>query len=376
MPVARSYAGYDWERVAGPYAQSLHTNCSSVCDLNIPPLPNLGADGKFYLMSFTHSLSDRASVSRFLQQTTFGPTLDMINSWEYETNTLDAMASWVDTQIHISPTYHREYFRARVVGPRRQYSFATESYGVRHPCSKDSSWTRAAFREEDFNVAGGHSIITATQRSDGTMLLSVGGVPRTVVNNWKNHWDGKNLGPGTFIFNCRGKLEFKLYGKLRVRREQGGCIQVRGGNPPINLPFASNLVQTVNLPPLNGPTQNTYIPNSYNYLGGEFYYPSSGAFSKTQCDNLDPSNYHNVIGVAPDGTQYIYNSYVGLAENSLESPKSYEVGGFDIAPGDQRCSNPAMTFTNSEYDSIISVLYLHSVTNRRVFYQYDVYILI
>ncbi len=342
VPVARSYAGYEWERVAGPYAQSLHTNCfnGGICDLDIPLLPNLVADGKFYLMSFTHSLPERAIVSRFLQQTTFGPTLGMINSWEYATNTLDAMASWVDTQIQISPTYHREYFRARADGPRNAgEKLSLKSYGVRHPCSKDSTWTRVAFREEEY----GSIYITATERSDGTMLLSVDGVPRTVVDTWQSI-HGENLGTGTFRTCARYCV------KLAIQIENGSCIQVKGGNPPINLPFASNLVQSINLPPLNGPTPNTYIPNSYNCPGTELYYPSSSAFSKTQCDSLDPSTYRNLFGVAPDGTQYIYNSYVGLDENSLERPKSYESGYDMAAPVKERCSNPSMAFTNSEYD--------------------------
>ena len=80
VPVARSYAGFDWERVEGPYAQSLNSTChENTCILDIPALANLEY-GKFYLMSFAHSLPDKAVVSRFFQQTTFGPTLEMINS--------------------------------------------------------------------------------------------------------------------------------------------------------------------------------------------------------------------------------------------------------------------------------------------------------
>ena len=109
-------------------------------------------------MSFAHSLSDKATVSRFFQQTTFGPTLDMINSWNYGTNgtntTMNAMASWVESQIGTTPiTYHREYFRARVDGPQNQNLPSAKIYGPRHPCDENSSWTRMAFREEDFNIA-------------------------------------------------------------------------------------------------------------------------------------------------------------------------------------------------------------------------------
>ena len=87
IPVARSYNSRNWERVAGPYAQDLSiTGC---CTLVLPSiLSNLeeGEGTKFLLMSFTHSLTNQEIVSRFYQQTTFGPTMDMITSWNYNTN--------------------------------------------------------------------------------------------------------------------------------------------------------------------------------------------------------------------------------------------------------------------------------------------------
>jgi hypothetical protein len=107
--------------------------------LNIPILPGLDY-GKFYLMPFTHSLTDEATVSRFFQQTTFGPTLDMINSWDYESNIETAMASWIESQIDATPaTYHREYFRARVRGPLRYNSDVSNIVGPYHPCDQGSS---------------------------------------------------------------------------------------------------------------------------------------------------------------------------------------------------------------------------------------------
>jgi hypothetical protein len=353
VPVARSYAGYDWERVAGPYAQDLNSTCSSsgVCNLNIPVLSNLEY-GKFYLMSFAHSLSDKATVSRFFQQTTFGPTLDMINSWNYGTNgtntTMNAMASWVESQIGTTPiTYHREYFRARVDGPQNQNLPSAKIYGPRHPCDENSSWTRMAFREEDFNIFK-YSTITATERSDGTMLLSVNGVPRTVVDSWQNHLNGKNLGPGTFrLGKWCWDTEFRLYGRLSITTANGSCIRVKDGNPPINLPFSSNLVEMIDLPALSGPTQNVFIDKFYNCLSGEVYYLSSG-ISSSQCNDLGPSKYNHLIGITPDRKQYIYNGYVKVNENSLENPKSDGGGDFIVTPGEERCANPAMSFTNSE----------------------------
>jgi len=121
VPVSRSYHGKNWQRVAGAYAQDLSVACSSgQCSLAIPTLPQLEV-GKFVLMPFANSLetNDRASVSRFFHRTTFGPTLAMINSWDYNVDLFSEMSSWVKDQVDeaISPiTSHREFFRKRVNG--------------------------------------------------------------------------------------------------------------------------------------------------------------------------------------------------------------------------------------------------------------------
>ena len=344
VPVARSYAGFDWERVEGPYAQSLNSTChENTCILDIPALANLEY-GKFYLMSFAHSLPDKAVVSRFFQQTTFGPTLEMINSWDYSVaNIQSTMASWIKSQMMSSPTFHREYFRSRMDGPRRQVGDETsKNVGPFHPCGKGASWTRMAFREED------NSSIQSTVRSDGSVLLSVGGVPRTVVQSWQYYWTGEYPGSGTFYMQCKN-LQFKLNGLLRIRKNDI-CQRVKGGNPPIYLPpnIGVGQVTRIDIPDLVGPTANTFVVGSLNNLGGEVYYLPTD-FSSDQCNSLDLSDYDNLIGTTPDGTQYIYNGYVKLKENSLESPF---VGGdtdfIETSVGNERCSNPVMSFTNGK----------------------------
>jgi hypothetical protein len=346
VAVARSYAGYDWERVEGPYVQSLNSTCQeNTCILDIPVLANLEY-GKFYLMSFAHSLPDKAVVSRFFQQTTFGPTLEMINSWDYGVaNIQSTMASWIKSQMMSAPTYHREYFRSRMDGPRRQVGdYTSKNVSPFHPCGKGSSWTRMAFREEDY-----YSSIQSTVRSDGSVLLSVDGVPRTVVQSWKNHFKGTNLGSDTFYLQCKN-LQFKLHGIFKIKRQYNKCQRVKGGNPPIYLPpdIGVGQVTRIDIPDLIGPTANSFVVGSFNTVGGEVYYLPTD-FSSGQCNNLNLSDYDNLIGTTPDGTQYIYNGYVKLKENSLESPF---VGGdtdfIETTVGSERCANPVMSFTNGK----------------------------
>ena len=426
VPVSRSYAGHGWERVGGPYAQDLTTTCaSSTCDLDIPILPNL-QDGTFYLMSSAYSISsDQAAVSRFFRQTTFGPNLDMINSWNYGGDTLNAMAAWVQSQINegsTAPTYHREYYRSRVGGsfgigfPPEEPSEISEITGTHHPCDQNSHWLRMSFRVDDFGKS-----ITATQRTSNTMLLSINGVPRTVVSTWQSQ-DGEDLGEGAFIFDCWNQ-EFKLNGIFRIRNPANeDCVRVKDGNPPINLPFSSNLVKTVNLPSqsLLGPTKNVYFANFFNRVGGEAYYLSDGFWSD-ECNALSSARHpcgcrectediletmagaytcgariswlqtseggsmteeeactrignvefdtvcgpmcdptrctsqanDNIIGSTEDGTQYIYGGFIKLDENTLKNVKGDGGGDFRSNGVDKRCANPFMTFTNSEFFTIL-----------------------
>lgn len=72
-PVARSYAGRDWEKSAGFFARSgsgLTVDCQDVavagtCDLT---LPSLGADQEYVLESFSYEVSAEVEAARFLEQ--------------------------------------------------------------------------------------------------------------------------------------------------------------------------------------------------------------------------------------------------------------------------------------------------------------------
>ena len=199
IPVARSYNNRDWERVAGPYAQNLEIeNC---CTLIIPNLNVNNDNGKLLLMSFTHQLNDKEEVSRFFQQTTFGPTLDMIDNWNYDGNNNNMqyeMADWVKNQMNESVvplTSHRAYFRQRL-----DFSFYREDiiaeetfYNVRprHPCKKYARWRRFSFTADDYEQT------LSISNLNGNLLLSVNGVPRTVVSSLQSY-EGVNIGVGTY----------------------------------------------------------------------------------------------------------------------------------------------------------------------------------
>ena len=206
IPVARSYSNLDWERVAGPYAQDLTvTNCSSaLCSIEVPNLPDLDEEGKFILISFSHSLTNEEEVSRFFQQTTFGPTRSMINNWNYSVSLSSEKASWLKEQMdddQTPMTSHRAYFRQNLdrathyTGGSQDGSLPSNPfYQPRFPCDKFARWREFSFTSDDYYVP-----FTVSHAYHGHYLLSINGVPRTVVsaNDWKTDY-GLSVGVGQY----------------------------------------------------------------------------------------------------------------------------------------------------------------------------------
>jgi hypothetical protein len=223
VPIARSYQGGDWQRSAGPYAQKLELSCpesSSVCDLQIPILPKL-PEGRFVLMPFQYSLdNDRALVSRFFHQTTFGPTMSMIDDWDYSADSLSGeMAKWVKDQMDISitpMTSHREFLRKRFNGELEEEEEDPDGsrkqlFKVRNPCDAGSRWILHSFSADD----KGEELVV-TELSDGSYALYVAGVLRTVMSQWKDTYYN-DIGPGVFSIN------WGLDEKVGGRFGKNGC---------------------------------------------------------------------------------------------------------------------------------------------------------
>ena len=118
VPVARSYLNYTWENVAGPYVDKLKITCGiSNCTLSIPHLADIPSPSHFFLLATNRRVTTKEKVARFLEQVTFGPTLDDINKFDISSNLNNQFANWVNQQMDpsiVAATYHREYFRARV----------------------------------------------------------------------------------------------------------------------------------------------------------------------------------------------------------------------------------------------------------------------
>ena len=226
-PVARSYNGFDWENVAGPYASTLRIICrddghgdgdddENVCEIQIPKVePNQ----HFYLIQYTHSLAAKNEAARFFEQTTFGTTrrdiqLAMeavavpatataqsqsvfgVNNVYANTDAdadadADAIAhvdlqpyfsSWLYEQMYnVQPTLHRVAWRGRA-------SFMTTTHvkegTITHPCQVGARWRNTAFSTEDEGKYMTISIISGGAGAGRTYryALSVDGHVRTMVD--------------------------------------------------------------------------------------------------------------------------------------------------------------------------------------------------
>ena len=87
VPVARSYLNNSWENVVGPYVDKLKITCgSSNCTLAIPKLAGVPIPSHYVLLATNRQVLTKEKVARFLEQLTFGPTLDDVNKFNISTS--------------------------------------------------------------------------------------------------------------------------------------------------------------------------------------------------------------------------------------------------------------------------------------------------
>jgi len=134
---ARSYNGYNWEY--------LNTMISIDC-MNNNCLIHLPVNHIFKIerFEFQEQKIDE-SISRFLIQSTFGPTMSEINILKTQ-NVSNIFENWIDNQINILPSYHREYYRRRS-NPR--VSGQTIQGSLRKNCDIGSRWHKFMLTNDD-----------------------------------------------------------------------------------------------------------------------------------------------------------------------------------------------------------------------------------
>ncbi len=338
VPVARSYNDRNWERVAGPYAQDLITlDC---CSLEIPNLRmkknnNDDDGGKLLLLSFSHELSSKEEVSRFFGHVTFGPTMKMINDWNYGSSSSNddemqiEMAKWLQNQMNdeiTNPTYHRVYFRKRLdFSTYKENMFYKDVYHTvrpRHPCEQFARWRRFSFTMDDVMNRGDKLTVSTW---NGQILLSMNGIPRTVVSTFQDR-SGANINPGNYTI-CKNGIQEEVDGIFALEDPTKDCIL--SYNPVVNLPGAviTNDITRVSLPDRSqlGTIEGILMQDQDGgeqeelFFGGADYLKND--ISNPSCSDI-PANgdYSNVLGTFASGEQGWYAGHIVLDGNTIDNP--------------------------------------------------------
>ena len=174
-PVARSYDGHGWERTQG--GATLHLACDAgvACAVTVP------ASSVYNITLHEAPAVDALQkASRFLVQATFGPTRATLQSLDATTDA--GVAKWIDAQIALPPTLHREYYRRRA-NPR-QFT-ARPTGGLRAACEAGSRWHRFAFSR-----AAEGKMLQVVSTPSGGAALSIDGELRTEADAGAVAFDG------------------------------------------------------------------------------------------------------------------------------------------------------------------------------------------
>lgn len=142
-PVGRSYLGNDWEISSSSDFSYLKFKCGiDNCHVELPE-PPIGT--AYYLTSIEYSVRNSADeAARFLERTTFGPTLTEISNLQ-GSNEVD----YIWDQIRQKPaTSHREYWRSKIAAISSTTSTAAKLFG--NPCHADARYRSFAFVRDDY----------------------------------------------------------------------------------------------------------------------------------------------------------------------------------------------------------------------------------
>lgn len=144
VPVARSYLGNDWESYPGRFSKLQFQCDGTMCSTRLPAMSRAFKIryGKYtyQLATFRHSPGRDVEVARFLEQGTFGPTRDEIDSFP------ESFAEWIQQQQEVPLSSHRQMFRKHL-----NHRFETPTiHGIStHACAAGTRYRNFAFSDKD-----------------------------------------------------------------------------------------------------------------------------------------------------------------------------------------------------------------------------------
>ena len=316
-PAGRAYDGLPWEAV-----QPLRLPFKCVDAHCIVTIPEFDRSEEYYLVSYRHSLSHEQEMSRLLQQTSFGPTFEEIQSMVASNM---SAAQYVQQQMEEPPTLHRSYYR------RNTQARLYESYSVgkpRHPCEKYSRWRRFAFTVED-------RYKRLTVSSEGPpYLLSVDGFVRTEVmelNNFARSSEGVLIPGGYDGMICgKGASDDAVGGEsIRITDDKLRCRASGIPNPPIQLRESTILAHNISLLVL----EDDKLKAVNNERAGRDELISLVDLDDPLCDEVpSEGSVKPFFARLHDGSLYMHDPYLMLKDNTPDNPL-VEGGQWGSVPG-------------------------------------------
>lgn len=214
--VVRSYSGRSWERSPGLFSKVSNgvdiVDCSAgtehECDVTLPPLD----EGQEYVLeSYEHTLGSMEEASRFLEQATFGPTLDDVQSLAGSGNDFE---SWVRSQIEdydgpLTKSTLRKFYR-RHTNPKFEFPYNTGAVSSL-PCELHSRWRTYAISSRDCLQE------RKTGRQKHLVLKSVSGVGYV----WYVDGHVRTVTSGRPTFGWGNNLQLKLNFRYRIGTTNG-----------------------------------------------------------------------------------------------------------------------------------------------------------
>jgi cullin-associated NEDD8-dissociated protein 1 len=290
IPAARSFDGGDWEPLFPVLLQSESCN-ENTCTFRVP------VDGNYSIVQPNlRARSWEARISDFLIQATFGPKNDLINSFPNDTSMFKSARAFIQNQMQIPATFHREYYRSRanVLIP---FNGSTQM-PVIGPCEVGSRWHRAAL--DVYDSDGVMSILNDS-------LLYINGEYRTKV-------------PAAFVNSLKasGNGTWRLCPLSNSQAKPGSSISFKIGNSACTYKVTHPLIDFSD----QIPDQSRIAHVNRKFVPLRLGTDGIGLLADEN-PNCDVSSAHrNLFACDNNGIWYRYHSRVRLFNNSFYSLRS------------------------------------------------------
>ena len=360
-PVARSYDGKDWELSPGKFIKISISCDDQNCILELPAL--VGND-EYQVFTSNHTLEPKDEAARFLEQVTFGTTLQEVNSFDTTSPLQAQFATYINHQMNEPMSLHRSYFRERAV---YHFNHPHPIAIPHHPCEKGTRYRHYAFTGRDKNLK-----LRVRAIADGKYFLSVQGEPRTVVSSidWasSSYISSKGSMPtvdDSYVF-CR-EPEDELYGDVivkdyRTNRCQKIKVNNNGGNPIVDFTNSTDIIAAILEA---GGNKYSQTMSNYLTLSSADAEPINDIFFITKPQHLilkqdltadicstvnqEWNLIHYVAFYEPNNIWVLHMPPPKLLENTVDNP-AIDGGGSNVnwSKGQTWCSNVPRTFLNEE----------------------------